>query len=137
MPPKKKQEEEIDINTLPPWQALICSLNFETKKSRADKFLQRLHTQFSFQKNISRNDIINFAKDKGMYTDPATLTDKQKKDPKFMADIQMELTPAIMGKAFYQLIWDLNLHGRKVEDKNSIPFIMIIASLMLKFPYHF
>lgn len=38
----------------------------------------------SFQKNITRENIINFAKEKGMYVDPSALTDKQKKDTKAM-----------------------------------------------------
>lgn len=36
-------------------------------------------------KFISRQDIIDHAKEKSMYVDPATLTDKQKKDTKFMS----------------------------------------------------
>ncbi len=43
MPPKvNKKEEEIDINTLPPWFPVNCVLKFETKKARSQKILENL-----------------------------------------------------------------------------------------------
>jgi hypothetical protein len=36
----------------------------------------------SFQKNICVDEILEFAKEKGLYVDPNNLNDKQKKDPK-------------------------------------------------------
>jgi ABC-type transporter lipoprotein component MlaA len=38
-----------------------------------------------------------------MYADPSTLTDKQKKDTKFMFEVCTEMTPEIMAKAAQSL----------------------------------
>lgn len=42
---------------------------------------------------MRRTEVVDHAKEKGMYVDPASLSDKQKKDPKFMESVSTELTP--------------------------------------------
>jgi hypothetical protein len=114
MPPKKK-EEEIDINTLPPWQNLKFMILFNCAKRYGDLIKNFLNDRpRDFQRNITRTDVINFAKEKQMYIDPATMTDKQKKD-KTLADIPQELTPAILAKAFMGLLYDFDIKGRVVR----------------------
>jgi hypothetical protein len=44
------------------------------------------HAQKSLMK-IKKNDVLDHAKEKNIYIDPNTLTDKQKKDAKFMETI--------------------------------------------------
>lgn len=34
--------------------------------------------------HVKRSSVLDYAKEKGIYVDPDSLTDKQKKDPKFM-----------------------------------------------------
>ncbi|KRX02221.1 hypothetical protein PPERSA_04843 [Pseudocohnilembus persalinus] len=121
MPPKKKQEEEIDISQLPEWFAINCVFKFESKKERADKLIKQISEKpLSFQKNISKNDVIQFATEKGIYVDPNTLTEKQKKDQKvssFMESVNMELTPEVLAKAFIQFQQDLDIQGRKLKKQ--------------------
>lgn len=51
-----------------------------------------------------------------MYVDPNTLTDKQKKDTKFMSEVCTELTPEILAKAATSLINNvLNVKYRVVK----------------------
>lgn len=115
MPPKKQKEEEVEVTSLPPWYPVNCVLKCEGKKSRMQSFLQLLKSQpKSFQRNISREEIIEFAKEKGLYTDPNTLNEKQKKDPKLLETLNLELTPSVLAKAFSALVSDLDLKGRKV-----------------------
>ncbi len=66
-----------------------------------------------------RDEVIKFAGEKGLYVDPATLTEKQKKDTKFMAEINLELTPKVFAKAFEQYLFDLNIKARKVRRKKN------------------
>ena len=115
MPPKKIEKEEIDISTLPPWQSILVTFAFLQKKGRAEKIIDLLlNKPKSFQKNISRIDIINFAKEKGLYVDPNNLTEKQKKDAKIMAELPLELTSNILAKSLYMMIYDMNINSRKV-----------------------
>lgn len=76
MPPKK---DEIDVNALPPLKHLCVGVRIESAKGRAAKLNNLLKECKSFQKNITRDEIIAFCKEKQLYVDPATLTDKQKK----------------------------------------------------------
>ena len=114
MPPKKK-DEEIDLSTLPPWMPVLCLLNYQLPKVRAAALTDILvNRPKDYQRNITRAEIINFAKEKGMYLDPTTINDKQKKD-KAAADIPTVLTPQILAKAFQGFLFDLNIQGRKVR----------------------
>lgn len=36
---------------------------------------------------VKKSEVLDHAKEKGIYVDPATLTDKQKKDAKFMETV--------------------------------------------------
>ncbi|EGR30654.1 hypothetical protein IMG5_126590 [Ichthyophthirius multifiliis] len=118
MGPKKK-EEEIDLQTLPPWQSLNCMIKFQGKKERMQILINNLLTQpKSFQRNITREEIIEFAKEKGLYTDPNTLNEKQKKDTKFLESTNLELTPKVLAEAFNALKYDLDIKGRKIKKLN-------------------
>lgn len=127
MPPKKKdKDDEVDLSTLPSWLHIICAFSLNMKKSRAFKLMEKLRTQpKSFQKTIHRDDIINFAKEKGYYTDLNALTEKQKKDAKFMESIAgtTELSSKILAKSFTQMIFENDVQGRKVI---SLHFLIII-----------
>ena len=92
-------------------------------KTRAFKLIEKLrHNPKSFQKSIHREDIIAFAKEKGYYTDPNTLTDKQKKDAKFMESIvgTTELNAKVLAKSFSQMIYESDIQGRKVHKINIL-----------------
>lgn len=119
MPPKKAgKEDDVDLSTLPPWLHVICAFSLNMKKTRAQKLLEKLRTApKSFQKTVHRDDIVNFAKEKGLYVDPNALTDKQKKDPKFMESIagMTELNAKVLAKAFSQMIFENDIQGRKVN----------------------
>jgi len=74
---KGKEVEQLDLSTLPPWFGMNCIIKFDTKLSRAENILHQLiHNPKSFTKNINREDIINYAKEKGLYIDPNTLNEK-------------------------------------------------------------
>ena len=69
-----------------------CIIKFDTKLSRAENILHQLiHNPKSFTKNINREDIINYAKEKGLYIDPNTLNEKYLKAKK--GELSTELTP--------------------------------------------
>ena len=117
MPPKKQKDDEIDISTLPPWFAVNCVLKCQGKKTRMQSFLNLLKTHpKSFTRNITREEIIEFAKEKGLYTDPNTLNEKQKKDPKTLESLNLELTPTVIAKAFAAFRAEVDLKNRKVKD---------------------
>jgi hypothetical protein len=70
-PKKGAKDEVIDINTLPPWAALNCIVKYEGHKERGKRFFERLYGRpKSFYKRITREDVLNFAKEKGLYVDP-------------------------------------------------------------------
>ena len=48
---------------------------------------------------MKKAQILDHAKEKGIYVDPESLTDKQKKDPKFMETVCTELTPEVFAKS--------------------------------------
>ena len=117
MPPKKK-DEEIDIASLPPWLHVICGFSLNMKKTRAQKMLEKMRAvPKSFQRTIHREEIIAYAKEKGLYVDPNALTDKQKKDVKYMESIvgMTELNAKVLAKAFSQMIYELDIQKRKVH----------------------
>ena len=53
-----------------------------------------------FLKTVTKEDIIKYATDKGLYVDINTLPEKTLKDPKAMSELPLEMTPLIMAKAF-------------------------------------
>ena len=117
MPPKKAKDDEVDLASLPPWLHVICAFSLHMKRTRAQKLFEKLRaTPKSFQKTIHRDDIIAFAKDKGLYVDPNTLSDKQKKDAKFMESIanSMDMNAKVLAKSFSQMIFENDIQGRKV-----------------------
>lgn len=116
MPPKKTEKEEAaELLALPPWSSVCASINFCTRKKFTTKLKEKIKSKpLSFQKIVTRDDIVNFAKEKGYYVDPNNLTDKQKKDPKAMAELPMEMTSLIMAKSFKQYLIEQDLQGRRV-----------------------
>jgi hypothetical protein len=52
--------------------------------------------------------------------DPATLTDKQKKDAKFMSEVNTELTAEVMAKAAQSLVNNVLNVKFRVERKNKL-----------------
>ena len=48
----------------------------------------------------TKENIIKYSTDKGLYADINTLPDKTRKDPKAMSELPLEMTPLIMAKAF-------------------------------------
>lgn len=58
--------------------------------------------------------MLDHAKEKNIYIDPATLTDKQKKDAKFMESINTELTAEVVAKAVKSLLSTLSVKVRLV-----------------------
>ena len=118
MPPKAKAvKEEVLDSELPDIKTTICRLNMHIKQNNIQKFLASLSkTQRLYYKIISRKDIVDFAKEKALYLDPATMTDKQKKDPAF-ADVPKELTDSVMANAFSLLIADHDLVAKKAKKE--------------------
>lgn len=64
------------------------------RKARAAAIHQRFQKECErFLIRVRKAEVLEHAKEKGIYVDPATLTDKQKKDAKYMESICTELTP--------------------------------------------
>jgi hypothetical protein len=111
--PKKDKKEDFNEADLPEITPQICHLNILTKDSNIEKFLTSIkNTQRTFYKLVSRKEIVDFAKEKQLFIDPATMTDKQKKDPAFL-DIPKELTPIVLAEAFSLFIAEQNLTARR------------------------
>lgn len=114
MPPKKK-EEEIDLASLPEVQSMNVVVLVRGKKSRAEDILRNIHKEAEkYLFRVKKNEVLEHAKEKNIYVDPATLTDKQKKDPKFMESICTELTPEVLAKAVQSHLTTLKLKARIV-----------------------
>ena len=91
--PKKDKKEDFNEADLPEITSQICHLNILTKETNIEKLLTSIkNTQRTFYKLVNRKEIVDFAKEKQLFIDPAQMTDKQKKDPAF-TDIPKELTP--------------------------------------------
>ncbi len=84
MGPKKK-EEEVDLATLPECRSLNAIILVRARKERALALLQRIQKECEkWIDRLKRSEVIDHAKEKGLYIDPSSLTEKQKKDPKLM-----------------------------------------------------
>ena len=87
MPPKK-DAKEVDVSQLPPLSILKCLLTFDCKKERAQKIIDQLKNKpLSFTKIISRDDIQNYAKDKGLYMDAESQQKAAKKGSKGVQEV--------------------------------------------------
>jgi hypothetical protein len=64
---------------------------------------------------IKKSQVLDHAKEKNIYIDPSTLTEKQKKDAKFMETVNTELTAAVVAKALQSLIATLVVKARIVS----------------------
>ena len=72
---KNKNEEVTDLQDLPEWASMICRLNVLHKDANLQRQLTSVNkTQRNYLKFIKRNEIIEFAKEKGLYIDPATIS---------------------------------------------------------------
>ncbi|EGR34511.1 hypothetical protein IMG5_009200 [Ichthyophthirius multifiliis] len=118
MPPKKK-DEEINTQDLPPWISLKVILKYQGKKSRYQNLIQNLKINpKQFQKSIFVEEILEFAKEKGLYVNPNSLNEKQKKDPKQIESLNTQITPQLLAQSFNQLIQDLDIKGRLAKKKH-------------------
>ena len=116
MPPKKK--EEIDISQLPPFTFNLLTLQSLLHPSRTTKLLAHLRSSaLSFLRFLSREDIIQTCKEKQLYVDPNSLTEKQKKDPKALSELPVELTPRILAKGVGELLAEYVLNERKLKKE--------------------
>jgi hypothetical protein len=133
MGPKKK-EEEIDLSTLPECRSLNALLLVRGRKARAAAILQRLQKECEkWTDRPKRSEVVDHAKEKGLYVDPSSLTEKQKKDAKFMESVSTEFTPSVLAKALQSLVAAINLKWRidrknnpeKAEEKNGRKFELL------------
>jgi hypothetical protein len=65
---------------------------------------------------------VDHAKEKSMYVDPSTLTDKQKKDTKFMSEVTTELTPELLAKATQSYV--TNVLNVKYRIVNGVCYVV-------------
>lgn len=120
MPPKKK-EEEIDLSTLPELKTLSALILIRGKKGRAQQLLQRIYKEADkTMSRVKRSEILDHAKEKGIYVDPSSLTDKQKKDPKFMESVSTELTAEVVAKSTLSLLAANTLKARIDRKANPL-----------------
>lgn len=94
---EKKQEEEVDFSTLPPWSALVLVMEWHPYVSD----LKALFPTSQFFP-ISREEIIQYSRDKGTIL-PET-TDSM-------------LTPEILGRALRDKLLNLDVQGRKAKKE--------------------
>ena len=96
--------EPIIVNTM-----IVC----KGKKSRSQAILNQInakHDKFLF--HVQKSAVLDHAKEKGIYVDPESLTDKQKKDPKFMETVCTVMSPAVLAKATESFIANHNVKFR-------------------------
>lgn len=67
---------------------------------------------------VKKSEVLDHAKEKNIYVDPSTLTDKQKKDPKFMETVNTEFTSEVVAKAVKSLLATLSVKVR-LDKKNN------------------
>ena len=83
------------------------------KKKRAEAILNKINTKYdNFTFHVQKSAVLDHAKEKGIYVDPESLTDKQKKDPKFMETVCTEMTPEVLAKATESFISNHNVKFR-------------------------
>ena len=94
---EKKQEEEVDFSTLPPWSAFTVIVEWHP-------YLSDLKSLFPTSQffPLSREEIILFSRDRG--TIPPELSDSQ-------------LTAEILGKALRDKLLNLDVQGRKAKKE--------------------
>ena len=94
---EKKQDEEVDFSTLPPWSALLILVEWHP-------YLSDLKSLFSTSQffPISREEIISYSREKGVI-------------PPDAAD--SSLTPETMAKALKDKLLNLDVQGRKTKKE--------------------
>jgi hypothetical protein len=101
MPPKrkddKKEEEVVDLSTLPPWTTFFISIHWHP-------YLQHLHQIFNFSPftSVTREEIETFAREKGIF---------QPETP------DATITPSQLAKAFKEKVFSLDVAGRKAKKE--------------------
>lgn len=129
MPPKKK-DEEVDLSTLPPWLPLKFMVLFNCPKAKAELLKNYMRDKpKEYQKNITRADIVNYGKEKGLYFDPNQVPEKGKKEAKAAADVPTELTPDLLAKIYITMMADLDIQGRKVRSLPKNPCMSCMIPL--------
>lgn len=115
---KSKKRDEVDVSTLPEFQALVVSLNQLCKESNArrnrEAIMKTKRTDFSF---LGREEIKTFGKEKGLWAP----VDEKKKD-KAVEGVPRECTPAVLAEAFGMLIEE-NVIGKRMEKKEIADLI--------------
>ena len=97
MPPKrkddKKEEEVVDLSTLPPWTTFFISIHWHP-------YLQHLQQIFNFSPftSVTREEIETFAREKGIF---------QPETPDAV------ISPSQLAKAFKEKVFSLDVAGRK------------------------
>ena len=101
MPPKrkddKKEEEVVDLSTLPPWTVFFISIHWHS-------YLQHLQSLFNFSAFtiVTREEIETFAREKGIFQ-PETL--------------DAVITATQLAKAFKEKVFSLDVAGRKAKKE--------------------
>ena len=112
----KKKGGEINLADLPPWKSLNVSINFNTCKRSANKIIKqitKLAENEEYITVVTRNDVINSAKDNMLYVDMENLTEKQKKE-KGLEELPTVLTAEILAKGCKFLIEEADVTHRQV-----------------------
>lgn len=123
----RKNNDDIDVSILPPWFPLAVSLNFGTSKERAAKIIKSLQSSsYEPKKFITREEVINYGKEKQLYVDPTQVNEKQKKGPAG-PEVPTKLTPELLGKIFVQYYYNLNIQGRKVPISIKLKLMIIMC----------
>lgn len=116
MPPKKK-EEEIDLSSLPPYNLMTVRLLPKTRAQLVPKIVDTIaESRRSFFKVVSRDEILNWAKEKGLYADQNAITEKMRKDKNF-AEMTTEVTPELLANSLHGLVNETVANGRKLKKE--------------------
>ena len=105
---KKKgdQQAELDLEDMKPWVSLNVAFNFNTCLKSAVKLNKQITKHAENEEYITiitRELIIESAKDNMLYVDLENISDKQKKE-KGATELPKVLTPEILAKATMFLI---------------------------------
>ncbi|CAG9328564.1 unnamed protein product [Blepharisma stoltei] len=105
MPPQgkkkddKKQEEDIDLSTLPPWTAFFVLVEWHPFISDFKNFFNT--SQFT---NITRDELIAHAKEKGFWVDNA----------------DDSIAPELLGRAFREKVFTNDILNRKLKKEKIL-----------------
>ena len=94
---EKKQEEEVDLSTLPPWNSILVSVEWHP-------YLAEFKTLFPSSQffPLTREDIIAYSREKAVI-------------PPDMSDYS--IPTELMGRAFRDRLLNLDVQGRKAKKE--------------------